>query len=330
VTAVTQTPGRTARSARPGAPRSRTARKNGWIALAFTAPTIAGLLVFFVYPFVANIFYSFTRFNLVSPPEWIGLRNYVYLFTQDPLVVQAALNTLWFVVFLVPIRIITALCIAGLLVRAKRASGVWRTIFYLPSLVPPVASVVAFVFLFNPGTGPVNQVLKLFGIDGPLWFNDPSWAKPSLVVLGVWVMGDIMIIFLASLLDVPTEQYEAASLDGANGVQKVRYVTLPALAPVLLFALITGIIAALQYFTEAAVASGVASGQATVGGGTGTSMGYPENSLLTYTMWLYVRGFANYQLGYAAALAVVLFVVAGIFMLLLLRRMNAFTPEGAR
>jgi multiple sugar transport system permease protein len=143
-------------------------------------------------------------------------------------------------------------------------------------------------------------------------------------------MGDIMIIFLASLLDVPTEQYEAASLDGANGVQKVRYVTLPALAPVLLFALITGIIAALQYFTEAAVASGVASGQATVGGGTGTSMGYPENSLLTYTMWLYVRGFANYQLGYAAALAVVLFVVAGIFMLLLLRRMNAFTPEGAR
>ena len=327
---MTQTPGRTARSARPGAPRSRTARKNGWIALAFTAPTIAGLLVFFVYPFVANIFYSFTRFNLVSPPEWIGLRNYVYLFTQDPLVVQAALNTLWFVVFLVPIRIITALCIAGLLVRAKRASGVWRTIFYLPSLVPPVASVVAFVFLFNPGTGPVNQVLKLFGIDGPLWFNDPSWAKPSLVVLGVWVMGDIMIIFLASLLDVPTEQYEAASLDGANGVQKVRYVTLPALAPVLLFALITGIIAALQYFTEAAVASGVASGQATVGGGTGTSMGYPENSLLTYTMWLYVRGFANYQLGYAAALAVVLFVVAGIFMLLLLRRMNAFTPEGAR
>ena len=330
MTAVTQTPGRTARSARPGAPRSRTARKNGWIALAFTAPTIAGLLVFFVYPFLANIFYSFTRFNLVSPPEWIGLRNYVYLFTQDPLVVQAALNTLWFVVFLVPIRIITALCIAGLLVRAKRASGVWRTIFYLPSLVPPVASVVAFVFLFNPGTGPVNQVLKLFGIDGPLWFNDPSWAKPSLVVLGVWVMGDIMIIFLASLLDVPTEQYEAASLDGANGVQKVRYVTLPALAPVLLFALITGIIAALQYFTEAAVASGVASGQATVGGGTGTSMGYPENSLLTYTMWLYVRGFANYQLGYAAALAVVLFVVAGIFMLLLLRRMNAFTPEGAR
>jgi multiple sugar transport system permease protein len=203
-------------------------------------------------------------------------------------------------------------------------------VFYLPSLVPPVASVVAFVFLFNPGSGTVNQILKLFGVSGPLWFNDPAWAKPSLVVLGVWVMGDIMIIFLASLLDVPTEQYEAASLDGANGMQKVRYVTLPALSPVLLFAAITGVIAALQYFTEAAVASTVASGKATVGAGTGSAMGYPDNSLLTYTLWLYVRGFSDYQLGYAAALAVVLFVAAGLMLALLMRRFKAFTPEDMR
>ena len=322
--------GRAATAVRPAPRRSRTALRRRLVILALIGPVLLGLLIFFVYPLIASVYYSFTSFNLVSPPVWIGLRNYTYLFTQDPLIGTAVLNTLWFVVILVPIRIITALGISGLLARARTASGFWRTLFYLPSLVPPVASVVAFVFLFNPGTGPVNQVLKLFGITGPLWFNDPAWSKPSLVILGIWVMGDIMIIFLASLLDVPAEQYEAASLDGANGLQKVRYVTLPRMGPVLLFALITGIIAALQYFTEAAVASTVASGKATVGGGSGDVIGYPEDSLLTYTQWLYVRGFSNYQLGYASAMAVVLFVVAAVFLVVLLRRVRAFTPEGAR
>jgi multiple sugar transport system permease protein len=327
---VTATEGRAATAVRPAPRRPRTALRRRLVVLALIGPVLLGLLIFFVYPLLASVYYSFTSYNLVSPPVWIGLRNYTYLFTQDPLIGTAVVNTLWFVVFWVPIRILTALCIAGLLARARTATGFWRTLFYLPSLVPPVASVVAFVFLFNPGTGPVNQVLKLFGIQGPLWFNDPAWSKPSLVILGIWVMGDIMIILLASLLDVPTEQYEAASLDGANGLQKVRYVTLPSMGPVLLFALITGIIAALQYFTEAAVASSVASGKATVGEGTGSVIGYPDDSLLTYTQWLYVRGFSNYQLGYASAMAVVLFVVAALFMLLLLRRVKAFTPEGAR
>lgn len=293
------------------------------------APALAGLLLFFVYPLIASIFYSFTRFDLVSPPEFIGLRNYEYLFTKDPKVWIAAGNTLWFVVVLVPVRIITALGVAFLLVRAKRASGFWRTVFYLPALVPSVAGVVAFVFLFNPGTGPVNLILKSIGIEGPLWFNDPDWSKPSLLLLGIWVMGDIMIIFLAALLDVPQELYEAASLDGARSWQKGWYVTLPSIVPVLVFAVVTGVIAALQYFTEAAVASTVASGKATVGAGSGGELGYPGNSLLTYTEWLYVRGFANYQLGYASALAVVLFVVAAVFLVLLLRRVRAFTPEEA-
>jgi multiple sugar transport system permease protein len=242
----------------------------------------------------------------------------------------ATVNTLWFIVFWVPAKLIFALLIAGLLARAKKASGAWRTIFYLPALVPPVASVVAFVFLFNPGTGPVNQILRVFGIQGPLWFNDPAWSKPSLTLLGIWVMGDIMIIFLAALLDVPREQYEAAALDGANGVQQVRYVTLPSISPVLLFALVTGVIAAVQYFTEAAVASGVASGKAVVGEGIGTNIGYPDQSLLTYTQWLYVRGFSTYQLGYASALAVILFLVSSVILILLLRRFKAFTPEGAQ
>ena len=314
--------------ARPGLRRSQ--RRRLLTALAMLAPALLGLGLFFGYPLVASVFYSFTRYDLLSDPQWIGLRNYQYLFTQDPKVWTAAGNTLWFVLILVPVRLLTSLGVAGLLVRARQASGFWRTAFYLPALVPPVASVVAFVFLFNPGTGPVNTILHAIGIQGPLWFSDPSLAKPSLVLLGVWVMGDVMIIFLAALLDVPREQYEAAELDGANAFQRGRYVTFPNIIPVLVFAAVTGVIAALQYFTEAAVASAVASGKASVGDSAGAVAGYPDDSLLTYTQWIYVRGFSNFQLGYASALAVLLFVVAAVFLAVLLRRVNAFTPEEAQ
>lgn len=317
--------GRVAKATRPSRARIKT-RLAVW---SMITPALLGLLVFFVYPLVMNVYYSFTRYDLLSDPQWVGFRNYVYLFTQDPRVVTATVNTLWFVVILVPVRLVAALAVAWLLVRAKRASGFWRTLFYLPALVPPVASVVAFVFLFNPGTGPVNLVLKFFGIKGPLWFNDPNLSKPSLVLLGVWVLGDIMIIFLASLLDVPQEQYEAAALDGANGPQRTWYVTIPHLVPVLIFGIVTGVIGALQYFTEAAVASAVASGSAgVVTTNPGSILGYPGDSLLTYTQWLYVRGFSNFQLGYASALAVLLFIVASVVVGLLLRRFDAFSSEG--
>lgn len=317
---------------RSRAPRrhSRADRQRRRVALLMLAPVLAGLAIFFAYPLVASVIFSFTRYNQLESPEFVGLLNYQYLFTQDPQVWTAAMNTLWFVVILVPVRIISALVVAGLLSRARTASGIWRTLFYLPALVPPVASVVAFVFLFNPGTGPVNQLLAMVGIDGPLWFNDPNWSKPSLVILGVWVMGDIMIIFLAALLDVPRELYEAASLDGANGPQKIRSVTLPTISPVLGFAAVTGVIAALQYFTEAAVASGVASGKATVGGGTAANLGYPGNSLLTYTQVLYVRGFTSFQFGYASAMAVLLFVVTAVLLVLTMRRISVFRVNGGK
>lgn len=289
-------------------------------------PALLGLIIFFAYPLVANAYYSFTRYDLLQPPQWVGLRNYRYLFTQDPRVGRAALNTIWLVVIMVPAKIIGALAIATLLSRVKRAAAFWRTVFYLPALIPPVASIVAFVFLFNPGTGPVNAVLKAIGIRGPLWFNDPALAKPSLVLLSMWAMGDIMIILLASLLDVPVEQREAALLDGASTVQRFRFVTIPHLRPVLTFAVVVGVIHALQYFTEAAVASSVASGRSGVTFDLNQILGYPGDSLLTYTEWLYVRGFTNFQLGYAASLAVVLFVVTAAFLLVLLRRFDDFHP----
>lgn len=292
--------------------------------LSFMAPAFVGIAVFFVYPLMASVYFSFTRFDLLTVPQWVGFKNYVYLFTQDTLAHTAAWNTLWFVVILVPARMVAALLTAMLLTSVKRGGGFFRTVFYLPALAPPVAATIAFVFLFNPATGPVNGVLSWFGIDGPLWFDSAAWAKPSLVLLGTWAVGDLMVIFLAALLDVPKPLYEAASLDGASAWQRFRFVTLPSLSPVLLFAAVTGVIQTLQYFTQAAVAASVASGSATTGGGISATFGYPENATMTYPLHLYVQGFRYYDMGYANALAVVLFVVAFAVTLLLLRRFRAF------
>jgi len=292
--------------------------------LSFLAPALVGIAVFFIYPLASAIYFSFTRFDLLTTPQWVGTRNYAYLFTQDKLAWQAAANTLWLVVVLVPARMIAALATAMLLTAARRGSGFLRTVFYLPALAPPVAATVTFVFLFNPSTGPVNSLLELFGVDGPLWFDSPTWAKPSLVLLGTWAVGDLMVIFLAALLDVPKPLYEAAALDGASSWQRFRHVTLPALSPVLLFAAVTGVIQTLQYFTQAAVAASVASGEATTGGGVSSTFGYPEQSTLTYPLHLYIAGFRYYDMGYANALAVVLFVAAFAVTLVLLLRFRAF------
>lgn len=292
--------------------------------LSFMAPAFIGIAVFFLYPLLSAFYFSFTRFDLLTTPEWVGLRNYKYLFAHDPLAVKAALNTLWLVAVLVPVRMLAALGTAMLLTRVRRGGGLFRALFYLPALAPPVAATIAFVFLFNPATGPVNGFLGLFGIEGPLWFDSPQWAKPSLVLLGTWTVGDLMVIFLAALLAVPQQLYEAAEMDGANRWQQFRHVTVPTIAPVLLFAGITGVIQTLQYFTQAAVAASVASGQATTGGGISSTFGYPEESTLTYPLHLYVSGFRYYDMGYANALAIVLFLVAFAATLVLLNRFREF------
>ena len=162
------------------------------------------MIVFFVFPLIMTVFYSFTAFDLSNAPRWNNFANWKFLFGGDPLIGQAALNTLWFVAILVPVRIAGAMVVAWALTRARRSSGALRTVYYLPALVPPVASTIAFVFLLNPATGPVNKMLEAVGLNGPGWFTDPAWSKPALVMLGLWVLGDIMVIFLAALLDVPT------------------------------------------------------------------------------------------------------------------------------
>jgi multiple sugar transport system permease protein len=299
--------------------RARARRRYRLRVLLFLAPWLVGVGLFLVYPLLATVYFSFTRYDLLTNPVWVGLRNWDFLLHKDPHVWQAFGNTLWLVLVMVPLRVLFGLGVAGVLIRIRSGAGLFRTLFYLPYLVPPVAGTLAFVFLLNPGTGPVNDALRGVGIDGPAWFNDPHWAKPALVLLSLWGIGDLMVIFLASLLDVPAELYEAAALDGAGGWQRFRYVTLPAMTPVLVFAAVTGVITSLQYFTQAMVAARVASG-VTDAPGTQIPPGYPDFSTLTLPQWLFEQGFRQYNIGYACVLALVMFAVALAFTALLLRR----------
>jgi multiple sugar transport system permease protein len=296
--------------------------------LSFLAPALIGITVFFLYPLASAVYFSFTKFDLLSVPEWVGLDNYRRM-AGDPNLIQSIRNTLWMVVVFVPVRIVSAIGLSMLLTQIKRGVGFFRTIFFLPAMAPPVAATIAFVYLLKPGTGPVNTFLGHLGIDGPLWFNSPVWAKPSLVLLGLWGIGDLMVIFLAAVLGVSESLHEAAALDGANAWHRFRYVTLPSIRPVILFAAVTGVIYTLQYFDQAAVAGSIASGQASTGGGASSDFGYPEGSTFTYPLWLYTVGFRYNALGYANALAVLLFAVALAVTVILLRRSRAFSGEEA-
>ena len=275
------------------------------------SPWLVGFTVFFGYPLVMSAYLSFNHYDLLSPPRWVGLANYRYLFTVDPQVWTAVKNTLWLIAVMVPLQVLFAFGIASLLARIKAGAGVFRTIFYLPALAPPVAATLGFVFILNPATGPVNTILGHLGIQGPLWFQDPAWSKPSLTLLGLWGIGNTMIIFLAAVLDVPRHLYESAQLDGAGPVQRLRWVTLPTISPVILFAIVLGVIQGLQYFTQAYVAAGVAAGQASQAADvTSASLGYPLDSTLVYPVLLYQHGFGDFQMGYASAMAMLLLAVS--------------------
>jgi len=283
------------------------------------SPWIVGFTVFFGYPLVASVYLSFTHYDLLSNPRWVGTANYAFMLHHDPQIWNAVKNTLWLMAFAVPLQVVFAFGVAAMVARAKSGAGFFRTVFYLPTLAPPVAATLGFTYILNPATGPVNTILGWFGITGPLWFESPSWSKPSLVLLGLWGIGNAMIIFLAALLDVPRQLYESAELDGAGPFARLRWVTLPSVSPVILFAVVIGVIEALQYFTQAYVASGI------VGGGAGNAadpanrLGYPEGSTMFYPLLLYQQGFRFFNMGYASALAIVLLIVAFAVTLLIIR-----------
>jgi multiple sugar transport system permease protein len=314
--------------------RRRARRRAAWrrrgLVLLLMSPWLVGFSMFFGYPLVANVYLSFTHYDLLSPPRWIGFANYKYLFSQDPQVWTAIKNTLWVIAIMVPLQVLFAFGVAMLLARARSGVGVFRTIFYLPALAPPVAATLAFVFILNPGTGPVNVILDKLGIQGPLWFQDPSWAKPALTMLAIWGIGNTMVIFLAAVLDVPRTLYESAELDGANALKRMIYVTLPSISPVILFSVVYGIIQGLQYFTQAYVAAGVAAGQASQAADvTSVNLGYPKDSTLFYPILLYQHGFNDFQMGYAAAIAMILLIVSFAVTLAIVLNSRRWVQSGA-
>lgn len=287
--------------------------------LGFLSPWLVGFTVFFGYPLVATVYFSFMHYNQIQAPSFVGLRNWTYVLQQMPLFGPALWNTLWLVVVMVALRVVFGIGIGLLVTRVRTGAGFFRTAFYLPCLAPPVAATVAFVFLLNPGTGPVNEALSAVGIDAPNWFNDPDWAKPSLVLLSLWGIGDLMVIFMAALLDVPKEQYEAAELDGAGALAKFRYVTWPSITPIVMFAVVTGVVQTMQYYTQALVAGKLASG-VSIGPGSVIQPGYPDHSTLTVPQLVYSLGFQNFNTGAACVLSLVLFAVAMAVTSLLMRR----------
>jgi multiple sugar transport system permease protein len=287
--------------------------------LGFLSPWLVGFTVFFGYPLVATVYFSFMHYNQIEAPTFVGLRNWRYVFEQMPLFGPAMWNTLRLVVVMVALRVVFGLGIGLLVTKVKAGVGFFRTAFYLPYLAPPVAATVAFVFLLNPGTGPVNDILAKIGISAPNWFNDPTWAKPSLVLLSLWGIGDLMVIFMAALLDVPKDQYEAADLDGAGALHKFRYVTWPSITPIVMFAVVTGVVQTMQYYTQALVAGKLASG-VSIGPGSVIQPGYPDHSTLTVPQLVYSLGFQNFNTGAACALSLVLFAIAMAVTTLLMRR----------
>jgi multiple sugar transport system permease protein len=303
--------------------RRRAKRRAAWrrrrLVLLLMSPWLVGFCVFIGYPLVYSAYLSFYSYDLLNPARYVGLANYRYLFQEDPEIWTAVKNTLWLIVIAVPLQVLFALGVALLLTRARTGAGTFRTIFYLPALAPPVAATLGFVYLLNPATGPVNVGLDKLGIEGPLWFNSPQWSKPSLTLLAMWGVGNIMIIFLASILDVPRHLHESAQLDGASAFQRFRMVTVPTMSPVILFAVVLGVIQALQYFTQAYVAASIAAGQASQAGTTSTlEQGYPEGSTLFYPVLLYYHGFRFFNMGYASAMAMLLLAVAFAVTLLII------------
>lgn len=295
--------------------------------MAFLSPWLIGFGVFFAYPLVSTVYFSFMKYDGFGAPQFRGLGNWSYVFHDYPMFWPALRNTLWLVLIMVTCRVLFGLGVGLLITKIKTGAGVFRTLFYLPYLAPPVAATLAFVFLLNPGTGPVNSVLDGLGLPTPGWFTDPAWSKPALTALALWGVGDLMVIFMAALLDVPKEQYEAAELDGASAWQRFRFVTLPSISPIVMFAVVTGVIQTMQYYTQPLVAGKVASG---IIGGSGQQFepGYPDKSTLTLPQLVYNLGFQRFDYGAACVVALVLFALSMVFTALLMRRRGGLIGAG--
>lgn len=266
----------------------------------FIAPWCIGFLIFTAGPMIASLLVSFTSWTMLSPPSWVGTENFERLLTGDPLFLRSIWNTVFYVILSVPLATCLALGLALLLDQKVRGMGFFRTIFFLPSVTNVVAVSILWLWIFNPEFGLLNSALRIAGFEGPLWLQSETWAKPALILMSLWGVGGSMIIFLAALQGVPQELHEAAQLDGAGPVRRFARITLPMISPALFFSLIMGLIGGFQVFTQAFVMTGT-----TQPG----SEGGPNNATLFMVLYLYKKAFMDFKMGYASAIAWILFFV---------------------
>lgn len=280
-------------------------RREAWTGILFSLAWIISLLVLTVYPILDTVYLSFTEYSVLEPPKWVGLSNYKEIFFKDTSVKPAVYNSLYYALLSVPIGLVLSLLLALLLNMRSIGIGVYRTLFYLPSLVPPVAATITFMIMFEPRAGLINSFIRSFGLTGPAWFNDPVWSKPGLIIMSLWGLGYLTLIFLAGLQDVPVSLLEAAEIDGANIWQKFRHVTIPMISNVILFNLVMNIIWSFQVFTQALV----------IGGTNGS----PLESTLMVMVLIYRNAFRYFKMGYASAIAFLMFLVIMFITFLIFR-----------
>jgi multiple sugar transport system permease protein len=280
----------------------------------FISPWIIGFLLLTVGPMIASLIFSFSDYNIISPPTNFGLSNYIKLFTNDPDFWHSLGITATFAVIAIPLNLVFGFMLAFLLNQKVRGLAFWRTVFYIPSVLAGVAVAILWGLIFNPKFGILNWFLGLFGINGPGWLSSPAWAVPALILMSLWSVGGGMIIYLSGLQSIPTTFYEAAQLDGANGWQQFVQITIPLMSPVIFYNLVIGIIGTFQYFTEVYVlTSGLTGGP-----------GGPAKSTLFYNVYLYSNAFRYMNMGYASALAWVLFIIVLLLTLLVFRSSAAW------
>lgn len=282
---------------------------NGFL---FALPWIIGFLAFSLYPLLSSLYYSFTEFNPVVAAKWVGVENYTYIF-KDPLFYKSLTNTLFYAFVATPVNLIIALGLAVLINKKFFGRGIARTIFFMPSVIPMVASTMVWIWMFDPTYGFINSSLKIIGIDGPAWLINPSTTKWSLVMMGAWCTGTTMLICLAALQDVPQSYYESADIDGANAYVKFFRITVPSIAHVVVYQAILLLIFAFQYFTQVYVITTAS------GGITSGANGGPENSILMYPLYLFHNAFIFMKMGRASAMAWVLFIIVGMLTIIMIR-----------
>lgn len=275
------------------APRRRRFKRDWLIAYLFLSPWVIGFVIFTAGPFVASLVLSFSQWDLLVPPKWVGLGNYVQIFTNDPHFAKTLFNTAYYVVFQVPGSNLVAFCLALLLNQKLRGISIFRTLFYLPTVTSGVATAVLWMWIFNSNYGLLNIALASIGIHGPNWLFSTTWSLPALIIMSFWTVGNPMIIYLAGLQGVPQHLVEACEIDGGGWWTKIWHITIPMITPSIFYNVVMAIIGSFQVFTAAFVITN----------------GGPAESTLFYVLYLYWTAFRDLSMGYAAGLAWILFLI---------------------